>query len=835
MAELFRRIHYLFNRGRLEREMAEEMAAHREQALAAGAGARPFGSPTRFIEVTRDVWGWSWIDRLLQDLQYGFRVLRKSPGFAVTALLVLALGIGVNLTGLRMALLELTPTERDPDTLVEIARWFPNGSGNTIAYPVLAFYAEHAHSFRAVIASHEDSVVFGQTDQGKDPERVAVNFVSANYFAEQAPPIVHGRPLAAIPDEARDSEPAVVLSQRFWENHLAAASGTIGQTISLNGKPVRVVGILSKPRGHQVDMWMALAQQPYIVDGSKIFSDWTSPAMHATARLNPGISVSAAEQESRALAAALRSERPDAVGKNERLQLAAFSSVQLHPQEALAAAMAATLVLLILVVACANLGSLMLARGVAREREIRIRTSLGASRIRVIRQLLTESTMIAFAGSVVGWILSAIAMRVFLLENGEPGAWGMAPDWRVLAGTAIIGILAAAAFGLAPALRITSSAPHGGRARATFLAAQIGASCILLIISGQLVRSLGQLLHLDAGFEYQKVLTVSPELHAHGYSDAAAKQYFDNLSQSLASVPGVKGVSVTWLPVWGNVGSTFFESGRKILLNRVDGEFIGALGLHLSAGRSFRVFPDAERGVALVSGSFARLRWPGESPIGKTLSVYPGPATVVGVVGRATTFVAGEEDTVAVYMPLTAADYGEASLVVRVSGEPVRFASTLSTVAASLDPKIRPSYTLLQNVYDQTVAQHWLLSTVLSLLGMLATLLAAIGLAGLTGYTVGQRMREIGVRIALGAAGPRVIQAVIRPLAAPVAGGIVGGMLLAAGISAVMRNIISGLRPADPAAYVMAIALFALVMTVAISVPARQAVRIQPTDALRHE
>jgi predicted permease len=832
MTELFRRIHYLLNRARLERELREEMAEHQEQARAAGAGQDSFGSPTHFIEVTRDVWGWNWLDRLFQDLHYGFRVLRKSPGFTGTAILILALGIGVNLTGLRMAFLEMTPTERDPDTLVEIARWFPNGSGNTISYPVLSFYAQYAHSFRAVIATHEDSVVFGGARLGIEPERVAVNFVTANYFAEQAPPMVCGRPLLAVRDEARDSEPVVVLSRRFWENHFGAATGTIGQTISLNGKTVRVVGVLNKPRGHQVDMWMALAQQPYIVDGSKILSDWTTSTIYASARLNPGVSVSAAEQESRVLAAALHRERPDAVGKDERLQFAPFSSVQLKPQEAVTAAMSALLVQLILVVACANLGSLLLARGVTREREIWIRTSVGASRLRIIRQLLTESTMIAVAGSTAGWILSALALRVFLLQNGEPLDRAAAFDWRVMAATAVIAILAAAAFGLTPALRMTSSAPQAGRARAAFLAVQIGASCILLIISGQLVRSFGKLLNLDAGFEYRNVLVISPELHAHGYTDSAARQYVDNLRLRLRTVPEVKGVSATWLPVWGNIASTFFVAGHKARLNRVDGEFIGALGLHLSVGRSFR---SDEQGVALVSGSFAGLHWPGENPIGKRLNDYPGPATVVGVVGMATTFVPGEEDTAAVYMPLTAADYGVASLVVRVAGEPVRFASKLSAIAAPLGPKLRPTYSPLQNAYDQTVVRQRVLSTVLSFLAGLATILAAIGLAGLTSYTVAQRVREIGVRIALGATRSDVIRALLRPLAVPVASGIVGGVFLAAGVSAVMRSVISGLRPADPAAYLMAIAALSLVMTLAVSMPARLAVRIQPAEALRHE
>src|ERR1035441_334265 len=186
MTELFRRVRYLLNRRRLERELSEEMAAHREM-MAASA----FGSQLRLMESSREIWGWGWLDHLFQDLHYGLRLLRRSPGCSLTAVLVLALGIGVNLTAFRLLLLETAPTVRDPDRLVEIARWFPDGMGTTVAYPVLAFYAEHARSFAPVIATHEESVVLGAS------ENATVNFVTANYFSEQAPPVSHGRALMA--------------------------------------------------------------------------------------------------------------------------------------------------------------------------------------------------------------------------------------------------------------------------------------------------------------------------------------------------------------------------------------------------------------------------------------------------------------------------------------------------------------------------------------------------------------------------------------------------------------------------------------------------------------
>jgi predicted permease len=830
MTELFRRISWLLNRRRAERELAEEMDAHLAESEADGRRNPAFGSTLRHLESTREVWGWTWIDRLFQDLSYALRLLRKSPSFTLTALLVLALGVGVNLTAFRLLLLEITPTVRDPDTLVELARWFPDGSGNTIAWPVLAFYTQHARSFRAVISSHEDSVTFGETEPGHDAETVRVNFVTASYFAEQAPPQIRGRGLAAF-DESADAEPAVVISRRFWEYRLAASPGLIGQTLRLNGKIVHLVGIMNDPKGRREDFWMPLAKQPLIVEGSTLLTDWTSPSVFGVARLNPGVTVHAAEEESHVLAAALRQAHPEAVSKNERLGMAPFSSNRLHPQEIAAAAMAVTLILLILVVACANLGSLLLARGVARDREIRMRLALGASRNRIVRQLLTESTALAVAGSLVAWLLSAIALQVFLTANGDPKNWALALDWRIMVATLATALFAAVAFGLAPALRLTGSAPHAGRARSVFLGCQVGASCILLIVSGQLVRSFAELLILDPGFDYRTTLTLSPGLQAHGYQDASAQHYYNDLLHRLTEVAGVHSAAVTWLPVWGNLSSGFIDRGRKILINRVDAGFFSTLGLRLTRGR---LFNSTERDVVIVSDSFARWHWPGQDPLGKRLTNI-SPATVIGVVAKAGSFDIQDTDAMAAYYPILPQDFRDASIVVRAFSDPGRLTASLIALAGASDPKLRPGYTLLSAAYDGAVAQNRRLVSVLSSLGLLATLLAAIGLAGLTGYSVSQRTREIGVRIALGADRSGVVRAVLRPLVAPVVFGIALGMLGAAAVSSVLRHNLSSLRPSDPLAYLTAVVAFLVIVSLAVCIPARRALRIQPAQALRHD
>ena len=824
----------------LDRELLSDLELEEEQQREKGllpeearyAARRAFGNMAHIKEQTHEAWGLTWIDRLFQDLRYGFRIFRKSPSFTITAILTLALGIGVNLTAFRLLLLEITPTVRDPDTLVELARWFPDGSGTTIAWPVLSFYAQHARSFRAVIASHEESVTFGQTESGRAAENVTVNFVTPQYFVEQAPPMVSGRALAAF-DESPNAEPSVVVSRRFWKHRLGGTPGLIGQALQFNGKAVYVVGIINDPKSSHEDIWMPLAKQPLIVEGSTLLTEWTSPSVHGVARLNPGVTLRAAEEESRLLAAALRQSHPEAVGKDERLSLAPFSSNRMHPQEIAAAAMAVTLIMLILVVACANLGSLLLARGVAREREIHMRLALGASRARVVRQLLTESTLLAVAGCVVAWILSAIVLQVFLIRSDEPKDWAPVFDVRIMAATLIVALLAAIAFGLAPALRLTGSAPHAGRARSVFLACQVGASCILLIVSGQLVRSFSELLVLDPGFDYRTTLTLSPGLHLHGYNDATAKEYFDTLRNRLAGVPGVQSAAVTWLPVWGNISSGFIEGGRKIAINRVDAGFFSTLNLRLARGRQFN---SDERDVAIVSESFARLHWHGEDPLGKALVITNvSSATVIGVVEKAGSFDIQNADAMAVYYPMLPQDYGDASIVIRAVGDPAPLAATLITLAGAEDPRLRPGCVPLSAAYDDALSISRRLVSILSALGMLATLLAAIGLAGLTGYSISQRNREIGIRMAFGARGASVLRAVLKPLFVPVAMGNALGLLAAASISSALRYNLSGLRPSDPLAYLMAIITFVFVVGLAVSIPARRALCIQPAQALRHD
>jgi predicted permease len=815
--ELLRRIWYLLNRRRAEREMENEMAFHREMA------GRRIGSELRLREDAREVWGWTWLDRLGQDLIYGARVLRRSPGFTLTAVLVLGLGIGVTLSAVRIVLHELHPSKApDPETLLQLERAAPGNHSTLVAWPLLSFYAGHARSFRSIMGRTDSSVVFGE-----EPEPVSIAFVTANYFAEFGIRAVEGRGLLATMDEVASAEPAAVLGRRFWERRLGGDLKVIGQTVRLAGKPVRVVGIVAAP-GESMAIWMPLAKQPYLVEGSTLLTDWGSD-VQMYGRLNPGISQRAAQDETRALASGLREQRPKDIWKGECLE--ASQSYFDHGNAAAAATAAATLVLLVLIVACTNLGTLLLARGMARGREIRTRMALGADRKRVVRQLLTESALLASLGCAAALLLSSAAFKLLRARAEAPEDFDTAADWRVLVATLAIGLIAAGSFGLAPALRLTSLSPRAGRSRSVFLAIQVGASCMLLMVSGLLVRGFERLMAADSGFDYRQIVVIQPGIAAHGYRGAAAQAYMRTLGDRLLSIPGVQRVSLMQMAPWGNTYSMENRNGRKVMLNWVDTDFLQTLGLRLTRGRNFR---PGEQGVAIVSDSVARWQWPGEDPLGKSTSIGGG-STVVGVVRTAGTFNLRTEDSLGVYFPPAVKDWAPAAVVARVSGRPTLYLGTVAAAAKALDPRLTPDVHLLDGEHDRAIADSLKLTAAVGSLGTLATLLAAIGLAGLTAYTVGQRTREIGVRIALGARRTQVVRAVLAPMARPVVMGFAGGMVGAAALSSVLRREIFGLHPLDPLAYLLAIALFLAVMAMAAAGPARRAMRVNPGDALRHE
>jgi len=451
----------------------------------------------------------------------------------------------------------------------------------------------------------------------------------------------------------------------------------------------------------------------------------------------------------------------------------------------------------------------------------------------VVRQLFTESLLLAVLSGVCALVLSTVVLKGMQLRHISTAS--LVPDWRAITATFGAAILSALVFGLPAAFRLASLVPRAGRARKVFLGAQVGVSCLLLVVSSLLVNSRQRLGASEPGFDYRHLVSISPGLQAHGYRDPAAQVYLDQLRARTATLPDVKATSQAWLGPWGDFHMGADWTGRQYVGNRVDPQFLDTMGMRLVRGRNFR---QGESGVALVNEATVRLLWPDQDPLGKTLPWEPPGQTVIGIVQNASTGYVGNLEPLEFYLPSSRGDAPDSVLLVRVSGSPRDFVRRLQDTALGLDERLQPTVQVVTDLYDREVEKASAALTVIAILGTVATLLSVVGLAGLAGYTVAQRTREIGIRIALGARPSQVVRAILTPLSRPIVMGFVCGALGGSAVASVLRSGIptmSGLDVFDPLPYVMAMVFFAAVLALSILAPGRRATRINPIQALRHE
>ena len=703
MGELFRRIRYFINRRQRDAELEIELEIHRE--MTAQAGRSNFGNKLRMLEESREAWGWTWLDRLCQDLCYATRTLARSPGFTLTAVLVMAIGIGVNVAAFalfNMVALEPLPV-RDPGSLVRLQRRSPEIISGEMPYAMAMFYRDHAKTLSGVL-----TMMGARLRLEDDLEPVKANFVSANFFQELGGIAAYGRLLAAERDEAGNAAPVVVLGHEFWQQRFAADPDIVGKVVHLNRRPVTVVGVepygFPSLDGQDAEVWLPITQQPYFVEGSKVLTDVSDASVRVWGRLAAGSTARQSEQELLALTNELRKLYPRDIWKGEYIR--SDPGGHLHVMEP----------------GMYNIAEML--------------------------------------GSLAGMLLACGALKIVLVQSGAPAWLSATPDWRVLAFVVVIALAAAVLFGFAPALQIARQRQRKTLARQLLTCAQIAASCVLLIVASLLVRAAQHALYTNPGFGYEQVMSIDPGLGRHGYSAAAAQRYLDQLRSRLQAAPGVTSVSLVKLAPMGHTISRIDTDikGRPAAIypNWVDAGFFRTMEIPLRMGRSF---VPGEKNVVIVSESLARRQWPGENPLGKP---YLNDGTVVGVAGNARVNAMNNGDAMEMYQPTQTVDMPDMVVLIKSAGAVDGLAPIAKSIVESLDPKLFPEITLLKSGFRKDMEQVEAVALAVTLVGLVAVALSSVGIVGLVLFSVSQRMKEIAIRTALGAGKLQVLGAVLR-------------------------------------------------------------------------
>jgi predicted permease len=449
---------------------------------------------------------------------------------------------------------------------------------------------------------------------------------------------------------------------------------------------------------------------------------------------------------------------------------------------------------------------------------------------------MTESMLLASLGTAVGLVLSWVASRALFMSLGGPENLNLSPDWRTILFAVTAGVLSCALFGLSPARQAARQTHRKSRARTIFMTAQVAASCILLVVGALLVRAVHSALTADPGFDYSHVITVDPQLYEHGYTPERARQYFDELQVRAGQIPGVEAATVTSMPPLGNRRTMGPVPGLALRLytSPTAPGYFKTMGIPLLRGRDFR--PD-DGNVAIVSDNLARQMWPGKDPLQQTYyKDYGGKDwTIVGVAGSARTVSLRDGNAAEMYIPIPESKVSTSVLLAKTSVPPEQLASVLGGVARSIDPALSPEVRPLHLAYEDKVGSSRQMAVIASGMGLLALLLAVVGLYGVVAYNVAQSTREIGIRIALGAPPAGVVRSVVSRFFAPLGFALGLGLALAAGLSMILRSELYGISNFDVVSYLAAVALLTGSGALAALVPARRALRVDPVEALRAE
>jgi putative ABC transport system permease protein len=870
----------LLHKERAERDLDEELAFHiemqsrlyRERGMpeqpARTAALRVFGGVENWKEECRRARGGRLLDSIVQDTAYGLRCIRTQPGFAAAVILTLAFGIGANtaiFSVVRGVLLKPLPYAAG-DRLVVLHQPAKLAGLEDVGFsaPEIMDLRARSRALDGVVEYHGMS--FNLIGRG-EPERVKTGVVSANFFEVLGAKPLLGRTFLQR-DDRPGAEPVLVLSYEYWQNSRGGDPGIIGKTFLMNGKIHTVVGVLPHvPQYPQAnDIYLPVSACPFR-SAPDMANDWSGRMLLAFGRLAPGASLARARAEVGSITALEHREHASVYPANQ-----GFTTTLTPLREELTRRARPTLltlfaaVVLVLLIACANVANLTLARLFRRDREIAVRTALGAGRARLVSQLLTESLLLAIAGGTLGLILAAVSggLLVSLASRFTPRAFEIHIDGQVLLFTLLASLATGLAAGVLPLLRrrdlgavanagvrAGGAAPSGQRLRAALIVVQVALSFTLLIGAGLMLRSLLELESVAPGYRSGAVLTSQLSLDFSKYSDRPRRLAFvDAVLGRIEAQPAVRAAALassfplndgTWTQSLRveHRAAVSGEAAPTIDLRVVTPGYLQTLGIPLLSGRFFTAGDDPKAPlVAVINRTLARRLWPGRDPLGARISIDDGHSwqTVVGVVGDVREHGLEQAADAEAYAPLRQRPLLGMNLLVRGELPAAAMERLVRRAVHEVDPD-QPvaEVRVLERVRSDSLSSQRVTATLLTLFAFLALLISATGIGGLIAFSVAQRTQEIGVRVALGASRFGVLWLVLRQAMLLSWAGLAVGLALAGSLNHVLSGLLYGIRSADPLTFLGVCLVVIATTAIACLLPARRATEIEPLVALRSE
>jgi len=883
LSEWVNRLRYLGRRARFDSDLADEIQFHLETraaelredgvpaAEAMSQARREFGSDAVAREDSREAWQLQWLEHLGADLRFGSRMLRRDKGFSVLAILCLTLGIGANaavFTWIEGNLLRPFPAVAHQERLVALGATIRGASGfQGMSWPDFLDFRRSCTLVDAFIAERITGITLTIGDRA---ERATGSVVSSNYFDALGVRPILGRGFEPDEDMGRNAHPVTVISHQLWKDRYDGDPAIIGRTQSLNGVPHTIVGVAPEGFygtfvGYAFQLWVPASMQGTFDSTGYKLEDRGAPWIEGFARLKPGVTRAQAQQEVSAVARRLEAAYPD-TDRGRGVTLLPLWRTPFNNAGALLPMLETALAVaaLVLLIACANVGNLLLVRSLARRREMTIRMAVGGGRGRLFRQLLTEglllSTIAAAGGVVVGyWLRNALGL--FIPWRGVPIYIPGHLDWRVLALSAGVAVLSTLLFALAPALHTSGIdlaaalkadslgvVGSGGRSRlrSGLVLVQVSLSFVLLVGAGLVVQSLQRIRSASPGFVTDGALATALNLAAAGYDAPRAKALQEEMIDRVRSLPGVEAAAYARVtpfsyrgyssaPIAVDAYQSAPDEQPTADYDEVGDAYFAALGIPLVSGREFtRGDDETSPPVAVVNETMAARYWRGGDPLGKRVQVKGRWRQVVGVARDSKYRNFSEPPTPFFYVPLRQEFSGQVGLMIRTPRDPRTMSALLAHELHALDPALAPYevISMREQVNRSTSAQR-IGVALLGVFGGLALLLAAVGLYGVMSYAVSQSTRELGLRMALGAQASDLLRRVVGQGLALTSAGVVVGAVVALASTRLLGHLLYGVSPRDPLTFASALAVMAVTSLGACLLPAWRATRTDPTRVLR--